>query len=271
MFLLFSFFVCPPFLLGFEQLFTSCLLSLTTPHLCPPRLLLSCPCLKDSVIFLASVNTADCLLAKMGNVTYILHLSLNPSLPIDVPNGTWSLCLSHASSYPFLPVSFQVDTRAHFDPFDVFLLHRKVDTQPAFDLERMKAYGLSLYRESASCNFYQLFFLSCLWLSMVSFQFILHSSLPLQPVFRQDCFLSCANFVCILLLKISLSPLFFSYTHIFLSCSEVFLGFIHYTCMCLFWRLCLSCSWKGRIIHGEFLDVVLLFRKVDYIALYLHW
>lgn len=105
MFLLFSFFVCPPFLLGFEQLFTSCLLSLTTPHLCPPRLLLSCPCLKDSVIFLASVNTADWVfLLKWGMwLTSCIFLSIppSPSMYLMVLEVSASLMLHLILSFPY--------------------------------------------------------------------------------------------------------------------------------------------------------------------------
>ena len=79
----------------------------------------------------------------------------------------------------------------------------------------MKAYGLSLYRKSAACNVYHLLFLARLCCWFVNGFFSICSSLPLQLMFPQDCFLSCAE-LCILYssVKKAVCPFSFSLTYV---------------------------------------------------------
>ena len=87
--------ICPSLLSDFEQLFAACLLSLTTPQLCPLRLLLSRPCLQDSALpCLYKHYRMGMLLPKIGNMTYIGYLSLYPSLSIN------ALLLWYSKSLP---------------------------------------------------------------------------------------------------------------------------------------------------------------------------
>ena len=97
--------------------------SLTTPHLCSLRPLLSCPCLQDSLIFPACINTSEWLsLLRWGTwLTSCIFPSISPSPSMCLSCSALNLCLHHVTLFfpsPILSSGYQ----STFWPFWCFFL-----------------------------------------------------------------------------------------------------------------------------------------------------